>query len=169
MKVKLITVLLFICAVSLTHKSTAQGKTGYVNADELLAIIPETAVANTALSNHQAALQKKNNDLLQELGLKDSLFVKDSARLTTAQKEFRRNELIQLYQQVQNFSTEAEKSIQEKQQELLGPVRQKAMNLIKTVAKEQGFSSVIDNSAGYVLLYPPENDLMPWLKKKLGL
>jgi outer membrane protein len=165
--------LVVLCVMALSMAAftqTAQAqKIGYINSEELMASMPETEKANKDLGEYQALLQQQNNDLLKELSEQDSLFVKDSAKLSDAQKTFRRNQLIELYQKVQGFSQKAQEDMQQRQQNLLLPIRTKAMDAIKAVAKESGFGYVIDNANGSLLVAPPGDDILPLVKKKLGI
>ena len=55
------------------------------------------------------------------------------------------------------------------QNDLMQPVMEKALNAIKEVGKENGFTYIFDMNAG--ILYAAENsqDVLPLVKKKLGL
>lgn len=160
-------VLLSVAGFSST--ANAQGKIGYINTEELMAAMPETEKANKDLTEFQSLLQQQNNDLLKELGEKDSLFVKDSAKLSEAQKTFRRNELIKLYQEVQGFSQNAQDQLQQRSQQLMVPIRTKAMDAIKAVASANGYAYILDNASGTLLVAPPGDDVLTLVKKKLGI
>jgi outer membrane protein len=152
-----------------TNTTNAQGKIGYINTEELMGSMPESEKASKDLNEYQNLLQQQNNDLIKELNEKDSLFVKDSSRLSEVQKKFRRDELIKLYQEVQGFSQKAQETLQQRQQELLIPIRNKAMDGIKAVAKESGYAYIIDNASGMILVAPPGDDVLALVKKKLGI
>src|SRR5207248_8089055 len=98
---------------------------------------------------------------------KDSLFVKDSAKLSPAAKELRRNDLVALYQKVQNWNQTSQQLLSEKQQSLLAPIRAKALQTIKEVAKENGYTYIMDAAA--LIVSPSGDDIFPLVKKKLGL
>ncbi len=164
---KIILSALFFLFIAASQQSYAQNKIGYINTEELMAAMPQTQKANNDLSEYQVELQKMNNDMLNELGEKDSLFVKDSARLSEVQKKFRRDELIKLYQEVQGFSQKAQDMLQQRQQELVVPIRQAAMNAVQSVAKENGYSYILDINA--VIVGPPGDNIMILVKNKLGI
>ena len=114
-----------------SNTANAQGKIGYINTEELMGSMPESEKASKDLTEYQALLQQQNNDLIKELNEKDSLFVKDSSKLSEVQKKFRRDELIKLYQEVQGFSQKAQETLQQRRSnELLVPIRNKAMDAI---------------------------------------
>jgi outer membrane protein len=56
--------------------------------------------------------------------------------------------------------------MQQKQDELMTPVAQKANQLIQDVAKANGYNYVFRKEA--LLVYPDADDLLPLVKKKLG-
>jgi outer membrane protein len=165
-------VLIGMIAVSVlgfTNTSSAQVKIGYINTEELMGSMPESEKASKDLNEYQNLLQQQNNDLIKELNEKDSLFVKDSSRLSEVQKKFRRDELIKLYQEVQGFNQKAQETLQNRSNELLVPIRSKAMDAIKAVAKESGYAYIIDNTSGTLLIAPPGDDILQLVKKKLGI
>jgi outer membrane protein len=166
---KLVLIAVAVLGLASLTQVSAQGKIGYINSEELMAAMPETEKANKDLTEYQELLQKQNNDLMKELGEKDSLFVKDSAKLSDAQKTFRRNELIKLYQEVQGFSQKAQEDLQQRSQQLMVPIRNKALEAIKKVAAESGYGYVIDNANGTLLVAPPGDDILPLVKKKLNI
>jgi outer membrane protein len=57
--------------------------------------------------------------------------------------------------------------MQEKQQELLIPILTKALETIKMVATENKYTYVLDQNS--VIVGPPGDDLLPLVKKKLGI
>ena len=61
--------------------------------------------------------------------------------------------------------------MQERQSELMKPLVDRAKKAIEEVAKENGYSYIFDTSTGVgALLYTPESDdIMPLVKKKLGI
>ncbi len=147
--------------------ASAQTKIGYVSTDELIGVMPEAEKADADLKDYQASLSQQGQDMMKDLGIKDSLFVKDSAKLSASMKEIKRNELITLYQRVQGWQTQAQEMYQQKAQEKIAPIRAKAMDAIRLVAKENGYSYILDINA--VIVAPPGDDILPLVKKKLGI
>ncbi|MEO6489187.1 MAG: OmpH family outer membrane protein [Ferruginibacter sp.] len=147
--------------------SSAQQKIGYISLDELVGVMPEAEKADAELKDYQASLAQQGQDLMKDLGAKDSLFVKDSAKLSNSMKEIKRNELIALYQKVQGWNQQAQDMYQQKAQEKITPLREKAMETIKAVAKENGYAYIID--ANVVMVAPPGDDIINLVKKKMGI
>src|SRR5690606_20356794 len=106
-------------------------------------------------------------DMMTDLQIKDSLFVKDSANLSASMKEIKRNELIELYQRVANWQQQGQALYQQKAQEKVIPIRDKAMEAIRSVAKANGYTYVFDVNS--VIVAPPGDDLLEKVKKHLGI
>jgi outer membrane protein len=147
--------------------ASAQQKIGYINTDELISVMPEAEKADAELKEYQASLSQQGQDLMKELGDKDSLFVRDSAKLSPSMREIKKNELIALYQRVQNWNQQAQEMYQQEAQKKIAPLRQKAMDAIKAVAEEKKYTYILDNSS--VIVGPPGDDVLPLVKAKLGV
>lgn len=156
-----------VMALGIFNASAQTTKIGYISLDELIGVMPEAEKADGELKEYQASLQQQGQDMMKELGDKDSLFVKDSAKLSPSMREIKRNELIALYQQVQGWNQKAQEMYQQKLQEKVAPLREKAMQTVKTVAKENGYTYILD--ANSVMVGPPGDDLIDLVKKKLGI
>ena len=57
--------------------------------------------------------------------------------------------------------------IQQKSQDLIGPIKAKATEGIKAAAKENGYAYVLESAA--VLVGPPGDDILPLVKRKMGI
>ncbi|MBC7935983.1 MAG: OmpH family outer membrane protein [Rhizobacter sp.] len=147
--------------------ASAQNKIGYISTDDLIGVMPEAEKADNELKGYQAELAQNGQDLMKDLRVKDSMFVLDSAKQSASMKEIKRKELISLYQRVQNWQNEAQEMYNQEAQKKIDPIRKKALEAIKTVAKESGYSYVLDVNS--VIVAPPGDDLLPLVKKKLGI
>ena len=156
----------FIATIS-THAQKTENKIGYISTDELIASMPEAEKADADLKEYQASLSQQGQDLMKELNDKDSLFVRDSAKLSPSMKEIKKNELIALYQRVQNWNQQAQEMYQAEAQKKLAPIKTKAMDAIKAVAKDKNYAYVIDITS--LIVAPPGDDLLPAVKEKLGI
>ena len=146
----------------------AQSKIGYVSVNEFIPSMPEYKKADSAMTDYRNALSQEYQETQREFSEQDSLLnSKDTLKYTKAQLEIKRRKLTELYIKVNGFEKQATEQLQQKQQELLVPVQKKAMEAIQTVAKENGYTYVFQKEALYV--YPNADDLLPLVKKKLGL
>jgi outer membrane protein len=147
--------------------TSAQNKIGYINTEELISVMPEAEKANAELQEYQESLAKQGQEKGQEADTKAMQFVKDSATLSGSMKEIKRNEIIKLYQEVENWQQIAQQQYNQKAQQKTAPIRSKAQEAIVAVAKENGYTYILDINS---LIYgPPGDDIIALVKKKLGI
>lgn len=149
--------------------ASAQTKIGYINTDELMSVMPEAAKINADLNEYQTSLQQQGLTLKIELDKKVEQYNLDSSKLSASMKEIRRDELVKLYSRLQNYDQEAQEKAQQYAQTKIAPVRTKAMDAIKAVAQEKGYTYVFDDAASVLLVMPPADNLLPFVKTKLGI
>ncbi len=147
--------------------ASAQNKIGYISTDELISVMPEAQKADAELKEYQASLAQQGQDMMKELNDKDSLFVRDSVKLSPSMKEIKRNELVALYQRAQNWNQQAQDMYQQEAQKKIAPLRTKALDAIRAVAKESGYAYILDINS--VIVGPPGDDVLALVKKKLGI
>jgi len=70
---------------------------------------------------------------------------------------------------IQKFGEDAQQNITRKREELLKPILEKVNQAIKDVAKAHGFIMVVDSGSGVLLFADYSIDIMPLVKKALGL
>ena len=146
----------------------AQSKLGYISLSELIQEMPEYKKADTSMVEYQNALNQNFDDMKSEFNEKDSMLSsKDTVKYTKAQIEIKRKQLGELYLKLQGYQQNASQLYQQKQQELMAPIQKKAADVVQQVAKENGYTYVFLKDA--LLVSPPAEDLLPVVKKKLGL
>ena len=151
------------------YSASAQTKIGFIDTDELISVMPEAAKVDVELKEYQASLVQQGQDMGKEADDKATQFVKDSLKMTPTMKEIKRGEIISLYQKVQGWNQTAQDMYNQKAQEKIAPIRKKAFDAITAVAKEKGYAYVLDASTSVLLVSPPSDDLMPFVKAKLGI
>jgi outer membrane protein len=166
---KIVTVLVVVMGLMLTGKSTnAQNKIGYVSMQELIVSMPEYKKADTAMNEFQTALGQNYDDMVKEYNEQSILVTgKDTAKFTAAQLELKRKAVGDLLQKLQGWQTQAQQLAQQKQQELIAPIQKKALDAIQAVAKENGYTYIIQKEQ--LLVSPPGEDILPLVKKRLGV
>jgi outer membrane protein len=142
-------------------------KIGYTNTDYILSKLPEAKQIESELKTHRDQLGAQLKSKQQEFERKYQSFIDGQATMTDVVKNDVQNELQSLQESIQKFATEAEKSLQNKQVQLLTPVYEKIDGGIKEVAKEKGFSHVFAN--GVLLYATQENDISNLVLAKLGV
>ena len=116
----------------------------------------------------QNALNQNFDDMKKEFDEKNNqLSSKDTAQYSKAQLEIKRKQLGELYLKLNGYQQQASQQYQQKQQELMAPIQKRAQDMVQQVAKENGFTYVFLKDA--LLVSPTAEDLLPLVKKKLGL
>lgn len=166
---KIVSLAVLAAGLLLTNSNAkAQTKIGYVSLAEFLPSMPEYKKADTSMTDYRNALAQNFEDMKREFNEQDSLLSsKDTAKYSRAQLELKRKTLTELYLKVQGYQQQAQEQLQQKQQELVAPITKKAIDAIQAVAKENGYAYVLQKEALYA--YPLADDLLPLVKKKLGL
>jgi len=166
---KIVTIVVVVMGLVLAGNSTkAQGKIGYISLQELIPSMPEYKKEDTALNDYQNALGQNFEDMKREYMEKDSLLQsKDTLKYTKAQLELKKREISDMVVKLQGWQQQAQQLYQQKQQELIQPIQKKAVDAVQTVAKENGYAYVLTKEA--LLTSPPADDLLPLVKKKLGI
>jgi outer membrane protein len=167
---KIVTIVVVVMSLVMAGNSTqAQtGKLGYISLQELIPTMPEYKKADTALNDYQNALGQNFEDMRKEYFEQDSLLnSKDTVKYTKAQLEIKKKNLSDMLIKLQGWQQQAQQLYQQKQQELIAPIQKKAVETVQTVAKENGYTYVFTKEA--LLVSPPAEDLLPLVKKKLGL
>ena len=168
MKKQLIIVAVVMGLVMAGNSTNAQTKIGYISLQELIPSMPEYKKADTALNDYQTALGQNYSDMQREFYSKDSLLnSKDTLKFTKAQMEKKRREITELYQRLQGWNQQAQQLYQQKQQDLISPIQKKAVEAIQAVAKEHGYTYVLNKET--LIVSPPAEDMLPLVKAKLGL
>ena len=154
------TVLAFaVLSVVTPNVLKAQSKVGHVNFQEIILLMPEYTMAATEYDIYQAALEDNlkeiENMILKaqnDYALESKKPTPNKARLNIFIKQ---NETYQQEYQMMQQSTQD--SLKAKMAELVAPIKKKVEAAIAEVAKEKGYSHIIDNSYG-TLIYADEAD-----------
>ena len=149
--------------------ATAQTKIGHINFEELMGSMPELVKIEIELKEYQNSLTEQGQDKAKTAEEKANQFVKDSATFSESKKEIIRDEVLKLYQEAQNWQQIAQEKYNQKAQEKVIPVRLKAIEAVKLVAKENGYAYVIDESSNALIVSPAGDDILALVKKKLGI
>lgn len=161
--------LLFVMAMPSTL--SAQNKFGHINAQELLIALPGYKTAEKSLQSYAKQLQDaymKMQDQYNTL-LKDYEEKSKNPNTPKPVLEDLVSQIVDLEKRMEKLQVNSEQQLLEKQAELLKPLEDQIMTAVKSVAKEGGFTYIFDSSIGNLLYSPDGDNVMPLVKKKLGL
>ncbi len=147
----------------------AQSKVGYINAQAVIEAMPEAKTAQTSLQTYAESLDTDGKSLIDEYTAKTKDFNDKAATMTDNIKEIKAREIQDIQKRIEDYKQAAEGKIDAKRAEVLKPIYDKARKAIEDVAKEKGYSYIIDSSSGILLVSPTGDDLMPAVKVKLGI
>ena len=148
---------------------SAQVKLGHIETQKLIQAMPEWTAAQKTFEEEQKKVNTELNGLREQFQTKLAEYSEKMKTYSEAMRATTEEELQGLQQRIQRFQETAMNQLEKTQNDLMQPVMEKALNAIKEVGKENGFTYIFDMNAG--ILYAAENslDVLPLVKKKLGL
>lgn len=164
---KWIAVIAFVCSAM---GVSAQVKLGHIETQKLIQAMPEMAKARETMEAKQNEIEKELTNMQEQFKVKFEEYSKNGKTMSDVIRAAKEQELQELQQRIQSFQQIAVENLEKTQAELMQPIMEKAMNAIKEVGKENGFTYIFDLSQGGIL-YQADNteDVLPLVKRKLGL
>ncbi|MFH1119075.1 MAG: OmpH family outer membrane protein [Bacteroidota bacterium] len=162
--------LILAIAVSAMQVSAQKSqKLGHINFAQLYEMMPGQDSIKKAFTDYQEQLQGAFQAMQTEYETKLTDYQNNQATMSNIIKQTKEKEILDLQKRIQEFQQTAQEDLQAKEAELTAPVIEKARNAVKDVAKESGYTFVFNSTEGLLLYSEPADDLMPLVKKKLGL
>ena len=149
--------------------STQAQKFGYLNSNELLAMMPESIEMQEELQNYAKGLESQLSAMQAEYEKKVVEYQQNETSYTDVIKEDKIREIESIQQRVVEFQKNAQQSLSEKEAELFTPIRDKAMMAIDNVAKEGNYTFIFDSGSGSFLYAAESENVLSLVKSKLGL
>lgn len=170
----LVSTIFFACVLATTFAQTpATQKIGYADWDYIFSQMPEFKQVDTDLKAHSAQLQSQIEAKNKEFEAKYRAWQNLPANTADAVRADKQRELEDMNASIQKFQQDAQASYQKKQNDLMEPVFSKVGKAIEAVAKEQGYTFIINPQmlqGGDILLYSdPQYDISDLVLKKLGV
>jgi outer membrane protein len=153
---------------------TASTKIGYADVDYIFGQMPDAKRIDAELKSLQTQLKNQIDSKVQEFQKKLADYneaVKGNS-MPDAVRANTERELQQLQQNIEKLQQDAQTNLQSKQVQLMQPVYEKVGNTIEVVAKENGYSLILNTIVGGidVVLYGDKtNDVSDLVLKKLGI
>lgn len=169
MKKSLILLVVAIFALGSTSFAQRSIKLGHLNSTELMQIMPGKDSAQAAFQAEVDALEAQLTAMQTEFQNKYNEFMEKQSQMTELIRRTKEQELMDMRQRIESFSQNAQQQLQEREKALLQPIIDRAKQAIAEVAKENGYTYIFDVSAGALLYQQDSDDILPLVKKKLGL
>lgn len=165
--------LLLAIALLFSGVSFAQGtlKIGYIDSQKLMSEMPATDSAQAQLKKFEQSLQNQMQAMGQEYKSKVQAYQNNVGTMSDLIRQTKEQEISDLQQRIQAFQQSAQQDISKKQSDLYQPIIKKIKDAIAAVGKEYHYTYILDASKGIgvVLYHDNGNNVMPLVKKKLGL
>lgn len=134
-------------------------KVGYADVEYILGNMPETVKAQADLDIITNKLTKTRDSIVKEYNAKMEDYQKNAKSLIEATRKVKETELLRTKQGIQVFETDIQTAVNYKRNELLKPIYNRIGTLINTVAKENGYTHIINSQidGNSVILYAEES------------
>jgi len=155
-----------------SQAQTASVKVGYADVDYIFSQMPEMKQIDTELKSTQAQLKNQIDTKYQDFQKKLADYQANLSTMLEAVRLNTERELQQMQQNIEKLQADAQTSIQTKQTQMMEPVYKKIGKGIEDVAKENGYSFILNQQIGGldVILYGDEKmDISDLVLKKLGI
>lgn len=166
--VKTIFFALFACTVM--AQAPVQ-KIGYLNAQAILADMPEVKSADSELEAFAKQLGAKDSVMVVQFQAKAQAVAEKQQKgeIAPVQLEAEKKKLEEEQAKIQAFEQSMQQDLAKRKQEKLQPIYDKVNKAINEVAKENGYTYVVDVTTGSLLYADEKHDLQNLVRKKLGL
>lgn len=157
-KVFVVCVAFALSLLCVSNASAQQGKIGIFDEQTVLSLFPGIQQkVDTILGKYVNDSLKPDYDYTySEFLRKDSTFKKDSAKLTPAVRSITNNDINALKSKIVNWQQYQNQAIEQKQQEILEPYRQKVYDALLKIVQEQKYVYVMKSDA--FVIPPPIAD-----------
>lgn len=118
--------------------------------------------------NFANQLQQQIQSAQQEYQNKLIAYQQQADTLSDAIKEIRTRELSNMQKNLQDLSQAAQDSYQQKNQQLLQPIIEKAQKAVQEVAKEKGYTYVFNKQQDILLVAPAADEFIACRESQTG-
>ena len=162
-----------LIAVALTLGATtfanAQSKVAHIAVQELIQELPSFKAANTQLEKLEKTYDTEIKDMVAAAQATMKRYDAEATTKTDEENAKRMTELQQTQRSIQEYQQNALRELEKKRIELVRPIMEKAHKTIQEVARAKGYDYVLDSTTGSGVLMADGYNLMPDVKKALGI
>lgn len=162
--------LIVIMALSLMGFSAqAQSKIGTIDADYILAQLPEIDGVNKGLETYNLDLQKDLDSTITKYETLVEAYKTSSTTWGEEERKTKESDIISLENDIKSFRQKASVMLQMKRNELTQPLYEKINEAMEAVIKQEGFTQIF-HAGSTALAYSAEgSDITLKVLKKLGI
>ena len=157
-----------ICFAGGQQANAQAVKMGYFDLEAMISLMPGTEKIDSILQAFvRDSINTEYDFRVAEFNRQDSILRADSAKTPPKVYQERKTKLFQEFYLLQNWQEYSQQMYQQKQQQLVGPYAQKAIEAFRAVVSEGKYTHVFKADSFYEA--PKTDDLMPLVAKKLGI
>lgn len=125
----------------------AAGKTGFINAKELLQKSPQAIAANEALKNQFGEREQSLRRMAQGIQQMEETYRNDSAIMSAEQKQKAQDNIIQNQRRFQFEEQALKEDLQAKRRELLKQVEVEIRTVIRAFGEQNGYDFIFTDTS----------------------
>lgn len=144
-------------------------KVGVVNIGEILVLMPEYDSLQIAYKAKYESIQRDLQMMVAEYQQKAKELEMTRAQNTNIINSALEEGLVDLQKRIERIQQGAPAELDAFEQEQIKPLLDRIRTAIKEVAKEHGYSHIINNSQEQVIYFEESSDILPLVKTKMGL
>lgn len=163
--------ILAVVVLTATLVVKAQDKIGYINSQEIVALMPAAKSAEAQMKTLGDQKEATLASLDSEYKNKVAAYQRDLPTMTDIVRSSREKEIVDLEAKIKAYYQTAQQELEEKKFSLLKPVLDKVQAAVDKVAADNGYTYIIDmaNSVGLVVYKTESRDLNAKVKSALGI
>ncbi len=170
MRIKLsLFAVLAVLVISTALQAQTKPKFGHLDFATLYRDMPGQDSIRVVFEDYARTMQETFTAMQSEYERKLRDYQDNMATMSTLIRQTRERELIDIQSRMENFRVQAEEDLAAKELELTAPLIEKARQAVRDVAVENGFTYIFNSAEGLLLYAEPADDILPLVKKRLGI
>ncbi len=161
-----VAVVLFVGATSFVN---AQSKIAHIDTQALVEAMPEMKAAQNQLEKLQKTYDTEIKAMAKEFEAKVQQYGSEEGSKTQEENAKRVEEVQGMERNITAYRQQALQDLQKKEVDVFQPILEKARAAIQKVARAQGIQYVLDSATGNGVILADGKDLLPDVKKELGI
>lgn len=161
-----VAIALFLGATSFIN---AQSKIAHIDTQALVEAMPEMKAAQSQLEKLQKTYDTEIKAMAKELDTKIKQYEGEADSKTDEENGKRVQEVQGMQNNIAAYRDQALKDLQQKEIDIFQPLLEKARTAIQKVARAKGYQYVVDSATGNGIILADGYDLLPDVKKELGI
>ncbi len=157
-----------IISITAIAPAGAQVKIGYIDREQIFKEMPEYDSANVQIERFRKELYSQLEAMQQDLTNKTTALNAEKNNISDLVRKSREDDLKNLNNRIQLFQVKASQQLNDKNNELVQPLIQKADKALKEAGKEQGVTVILE--IGQMLYFDERKciNMLPFVRTKLG-